>query len=234
MKITSAGGIVAICAILGMASAALAAPVYWTDWTQAGSGTVAGSATGPDFGTIGVIYTGDYDFANLDHTGANYWSPKKAFADGILVDNEPGIKDVIILDDGSTPGTHTITFSTGVVNPVMAIIHLGTKHNTPATYNFDAPFEVVASGPGTGGTGQGTLIELPGNILEGREDHGTIQFIGTFTTISWTVPTADNWHGFTVGIPGAADPTSTPAPGALLLVSMGTGLIGYLRRGRLL
>lgn len=231
MKNTSLAGIVAVCVLLGAATLAPAAPVYWVDWTSAARGnpnTVVGSATGPDFGTIDVTYTGNYAFANLDHTGANYWEPKKTFADGIIVDNKPPLKDIIALAGGGNAELHTIAFSAPVVNPVMGIVSLG-RRTMPVTYNFiDAPFDVISTGPGT--FGNGPLTELDGNILEGREGHGTIQFLGTFSSISWTIPTYEYWHGITVGIPGVADPAVVPVPGALLLVGMGTGLISYLRR----
>ena len=41
---------------------------------------------------------------------------------------------------------------------------------------------------------------LPGDILRGREGNGTIKFQGTVSTFSWTVPTAEVWHGFTFAI----------------------------------
>ena len=229
MKAASLAGILAVCVLLG--TAASAAPVFWVDWTSAtpgDPGTVAGSATGPDFGTVNVTYTGKYVFANLDQTGANYWEPKKTFADGVIVDNKPPLKDIIALAGGSATALHTITFSAPVVNPVMGIVSLGQRR-LPTTYNFiDAPFDVIATGPGT--FGNGPLTELDGNILEGREGHGTIQFLGTFSSISWTIPTYEHWHGITVGIPGVAEPPAAPAPAALLLVGMGAGLVGYLRR----
>src|SRR6185437_8537024 len=34
----------------------------------------------------------------------------------------------------------------------------------------------------------------------GSEGNGTIRFVGTFSTFSWTVPIPEFWHGFTFGI----------------------------------
>ena len=90
---------------------------------------------------------------------------------------------------------------------------------------------MIATGPGS--FGNGPLTELDGNILEGREGHGTIQFLGTFSSISWTIPTYEHWHGITVGIPGVADPPAAPAPGVLLLVGMGAAWSAICRRGTL-
>jgi hypothetical protein len=67
-------------------------------------------------------------------------------------------------------------------------------------YDFDSPFTIVSQGAGFWGGGSSALVQLPGDILQGNEGHGTIQFIGTFSTFSWTVPTPENWHGFTFGI----------------------------------
>ena len=69
----------------------------------------------------------------------------------------------------------------------------------------------------------GRFSTVGNNVLQGVEGHGTIQFLGTISTISWTVPTAEYWHGFTVGL--------VPVPPTALL--LGSGLLGLaLLRGR--
>jgi hypothetical protein len=90
-----------------------------------------------------------------------------------------------------------VTLSQPIKDPIMAIVSLGSAA-IPITYNFNSPFTIVSQGAGY--WGNGPLTQLPGNILSGAEGHGTIQFIGTFSTFSWTVPTTETWHGFTFGI----------------------------------
>ena len=53
--------------------------------------------------------------------------------------------------------------------------------------------------------GCGTLTDLGGNILEGEESSGVIQFQGTFTSIGWTNPTFEDKHGFKFGVPLDSD-----------------------------
>ena len=227
-------GVVAVCLLCGLAGSVHAAPVYWTDWAEATeSGAVIGTIITLG-GDVTVTYTGDYVFAVVDNSGANYWAPESTFADGASVDNGPSLKDIIGLQGGGS-SVHTLTFSQPVVNPAMAIVSLGQR-GLPVTYAFDEPFDVIANGPGS--FGNGPLTELAGQVLEGREGHGTIQFQGTVTALHWTIPTAEYWHGFTVGIAGPADdpggPIGAPGPGALLLVGIGTSLVGYLRRHQVL
>ena len=125
--------------------------------------------------------------------------------------------------NGDNATVDTITFATAVVNPVMAIWSLGQAppyQTINASFNFiNAPFAIESGGPSA--EYSGTSITQSGNIVYGLEGNGTIQFNGTYTSISWTNPVSEYWYGFTVGTP-------TPLPAALPLFATGLGAMGLL------
>ena len=193
-----------VCVMAGSAMA----QVTWTDWTEFGDATVWGDAGG-----TGVTFTGGFVFANTTPS-TDYWASFPGTYTSPTVPNLPGNTDIIGLNGLGG----TLTFSTPVTNPVMAIVSLG-QPGVASQWHFDVPFVILSQGPGM--FGSGPLSNPSGNTLQGNEGDGTIQFIGTFQQISWTVSNGEFWGGFTVGI---------PTPGAA--VTFGLGGLALLRRRR--
>ena len=221
-----------LAAGLSGAGGASAALYHYVDWTAANvaGGTASGVITLPDLSTVTVTFTartaaggpGNLYGAQING-GINYWNPSTPYISP-QVENAPPGTDIIQLS-GGTSQIYTVTLSEAIKDPIMAILSLG-QPNLPTTYDFDSPFDIVSQGVGFWGGGPNALQELPGDILRGNEGHGTLQFLGTFDTFSWTVPTPETWHGFTFGIrtTEALEPNGVPEPGPLALV--GIGLLG--------
>jgi hypothetical protein len=209
-------------ALTAVAAATASAQVAWTDWTSAGTNTASGTLS---FGgqMVGVTYTGPYTFVQ---TGAgnetNYWLPNVYTGAG--VPNAPTTTDIVAL---STGGTKTITFSTPVVNPLLALV----SWNGQANVTFGGPIQLVATG-GSGNCGFwgcGSFV-VNGNALTANgEAHGTIRLVGTYSSITF-VDVTENWHGFTVGAEAVATTNVIPEPSTYAL--MATGLVGTLVAAR--
>ncbi len=167
----------------------------WVDWTSNTPTQANGSAAGVTVTFTGVLSPGP----NLGR-GGNVWTiPATTYQKPGVVDNPPDIQDLIALTGGAAAGTQTLTFSSPVVDPVMTVFSLG-RPNFQATWNFDTPFDILTAGPGYYGAGE--LTELDGNVLAGKEGYGLIQFHGVVSAISWTIPVAEYWGGFQVGLLG--------------------------------
>jgi hypothetical protein len=204
-----------------------AAPIDWNAWTSATGGTIATDSVGVTFAIAGA--------GSVDNLVPNYptYTPTSTFADGTVVNNAPVRADGIIQLVGGNTNVNTITFSKPVVNPVMAIWSLGAGGNQ-AQFDFvNATPVFVAGGPSA--EYGGSPITISGNDVLGAEGNGTVQFIGTFTSLSWTNPAAENWYGFDVGIAGVGGGGSgVPEPSTLALFSL--ALVPFAaslrRRGR--
>ena len=128
---------------------------------------------------------------------------------------------------GGASTIDTITFASPVIDPVMAIWSLGGG-STSASFVFNAPFNIESGGatPEYGGT----PLTLVLNGVAGVEGNGTIQFQGTFTSISWNNPQYENWYGFTVG---TVSPVPEPSTWAMMLLGFaGVGFMAYRRKAK--
>jgi hypothetical protein len=117
---------------------------------------------------------------------------------------------------------NTLTFSVPIVDPVIAIWSLG-QGGIEASFDFVGVTPVLVAG-GPNAEYGGSAITVSGNIVNGREGNGTIQLMGTYSSLQWTNPTFENWYGFNVGI-AEVGTTPVPEPGELLLFVLGLGLL---------
>ncbi len=205
----------------------------WTDWTSESLGA-PGSAGGTltsvqGLASVTVGYSGHLSGAQTAGGGTNFWNPAAPYTSA-TVSNAPPPTDILQLSFGSASLTQTITFSSPLTNPKMAIMSLGAV-GAPTVWTFDRPFTILSQG--TGFFGPGTLTSGIGNALTGSEGHGTIQFNGTFSSISWTATNPENFSGFTIGAPTTVL-TGAPEPGTLALLSLGIvgGIIARRRHAK--
>jgi hypothetical protein len=236
--------------LLASANLATAAPYFYVDWLTAtpSAGTAHGTITLPNASVVTVDFAATFAngspgtfFFGQTSGGTDYWSPDSTFTSA-QVDNAPPGTDILALVGGQNQ-IYTVTLSEPIKDPIMAILSLG-QPAVATTYDFDSPFTIVSQGPSSafgGCAATPCLTQLPGDILRGTEGDGTIQFIGTYSTFSWVVPTPENWHGFTFGIrtTQAIEPTTTttttttgsaPEPASLALFALGAAGLALARR----
>lgn len=206
-------------------------PVYWADWTSSqtvdgGRGTVVGTM---DVGgtAVGLRYEGELDFATVLPGGTMWFSPRDTYLGQTLSDGSAITSDIIGLS-GFVSGTNRFVFDRPITDPVMSIFSLG-RGSTPVEFAFDAPFELVAGGPGAFG---GTALTQPSpNTVRGLEGNGTVRFRGTYSSLAFTTNGAEYWSGFTLGVQGVAG-AETVVPEPSTYAMLGAGLAGVAAAAR--
>ena len=205
-----------------------AATVNWTVWNAPASvsNTANETVTGAT-ADVGVTYVGN--IANAGFIPGFVWTPTSTFSGG-TVSNSPPSPYTEITEQGGNTNVDTITFSQAVLNPVIAVASLGSGGLT-AQLDFTAsePFTIEAGGPSTN-FGGSTIALCPSSTTDvcGAEGSGVIQFMGTYTSLTWTNPTLEYYDLITVGDEGLAPVGTTPLPAALPLFATGLGAMGLL------
>jgi hypothetical protein len=199
------------------ASAASAAVVTWTTWDTNASGTA---------GPITVTYAGP---AVSLQTPYPSYTPSGTFADGVIVNNAPVPANGILQIFGGNSATQTLTFSQAVVNPVLAIWSLG-QGGINASFVFNQTPTFVSGGPNA--EYGGSAIVVSGNTVSGNEGNGTVEFIGTYSSLSWTNPVFEDWYGFNPGFQSVAA-VPEPATWAMMILGFcGVGFMAYRRKSK--
>lgn len=252
---TQAKSVLAAALLSIAAGAAQAAPYFWTDWSGGdldpgngfrGQGTIT---TGSQ--TLTVTYTNPNGISFFQSSpGTDYYTGGDASTSpytSATVDNRPTGSDIVAL---AFAGRQTLQFSEAIANPVFAFVSLNGNG-----YEFDQDFEILSLGGVDGnvcgywgcggaskvvvGSGSSTRYQLNSNNVGGTEPHGTLRFLGTFSTLTWLSASNENWNGFTVGVEGTAidvcannpslpgcQPTGVPLPGTLPLLALGLAGVG--------
>jgi hypothetical protein len=216
--------VLAACAVSSPAFAH-ADTIAWTNWSSATAGS-PGSAAGA-IGSITVTYSGQ----TSGLTNVPSWTPVSTFTGG-PVGNAPPPTPSIQLEGGLPSLIETINFSSAIVDPVFAIWSLGALGNT-ASFDFVSktpePFTLLGGGPST--EFGGSSLTVSGQNVSGAEGNGVIQFDGTFSSISFTTPSFENYYAFTVGYDATlTPPPSVPEPATLSLFGLGLLALPLARR----
>ncbi|HVV52363.1 MAG TPA: hypothetical protein VHO06_22040, partial [Polyangia bacterium] len=196
-----------VLVVVTAATTASAATYNYVSWSAAdvSGGTASGTIDLGGGNSVAVTFTastgdggtGNLYAAQVGGAGTNYWVPTSTF-ESSQVENAPPTPDILELSGGQNE-TYTVSLSQPIVDPIMAIVSLGSSQAS-ISYDFNSPFTIVSQGADTWGGSAAGLVQLPGNVLSGMEGSGVIRFLGTYAQFSWTVPMPETWHGFTFGV----------------------------------
>jgi hypothetical protein len=141
----------------------------------------------------------------LSGWGAVQFAPASTF-ESATVGNAPPPTGMIALS-GTASATQTLTFSEAVKDPLVAVLS-----GASLQFDFDATPTLLSSGGFVLG-GTATFaggITVSGQTLTtaagtGSDGAGVVEFVGTFTSLTFTMPAAESpccFSVFTVGVRG--------------------------------
>ncbi len=200
-----------------------AATIHWTDWLSNGTANTLSGVIDVGGESIGVTFAGAYSGVQFGDDATNYWATNSTTYTSSAVDNAPATSDIIQLSQG---GTFTITFSRPVLDPVFALMSWNGN-----TVDFGAPITVLSNGTGYWGAGTPVLNAGGTGFYGSGEVHGVVGLSGGYSSVRVS-HTAENWHGFTVGIRDLAPAQQVPVPAPLALLGLGGVALALSTRRR--
>lgn len=196
--------------------------VSWADWQAVSGDQVTGQITDENGAIVDVIYSG-VDTSNVQtQCGTDYWTAPTSVNPytSAEVGNPPDATsdlskkcDIVTLQ---TTSPKTLTFSQPVANLVFAVVSMNNNG-----YRFDHDFTILSSAQGYWGAGtlSKEIVSNPDGTVSyvltstGGDPHGTIQFAGTLSQLSWTPINNEYWSGFNIGL-GPAPCNTLPTANA--------------------
>ena len=198
--------------------------VNWVDWQTVLPNTDIEGTAQAGSSTVTVTYSGERQFVQLG-CGTNYWNPSGPYISA-MVPNAPPDCDIIALSQATTK---TLTFSEPVSDIFFAVVSLNGNG-----YSFDRDFDILSFGLGYWGNGTLTkqVTATTWDLIGSGEPHGVIQLTGSFSSVSWTSLSNENWNGFSIAFQDTVanlevtPPVPVPTIGNWALMLMGIFILG--------
>ncbi len=152
----------------------------WVNWTSVTANSQAVGSLTLTSGVVSITYASPQVYS-IQNPG--YFNLGDAYGSLMPASGVEGLQAL-----HGVGNTHTYTFSTPVKDPILVFWSMNGN-----TFNFTNSFSLI---------GQQGGVTASGNSLVGvaGECNASIQFYGTYTSISYTSAILENWTGVTVGV----------------------------------
>ena len=221
------------------------AQVNWTSWTSPTSyplhnavvapynytTSLTGTMVLPDNSIVNVTLSGEVIdqscFAATISGCSGWWNAEggwQSYPAGTYTSvNVPSLPtdQNMVAQAGYQNVAHELTFSKAVQNVVFNVVSIGAEQSAVAysSYTFDQDFVILSQDSRCDPVTKLRCLEKSGKVLTGYGGAGTIQFVGTYSSINWAVTAPEYFSGFNVGA------TALSAPSLVLQSEWGSAAV---------